>query len=31
LTAAGQGKPTRGAQTKEIAKELHGPICSRHR
>jgi hypothetical protein len=26
LAAAGQGKPTRGAQTKEIAKELHWPI-----
>src|ERR1700752_2535455 len=28
LTTAGQGEPTRGAETKEIAKELHWPISS---
>ena len=29
LTAAGQGEPTRGANAKEITKELHGPISSK--
>lgn len=28
LTAAGQGKPARGAKTEEITKELHWPISS---
>jgi len=28
LTAAGHGKPARGAKTEEIAKELHWPISS---